>query len=61
MRSLILIEEEVDINNDVRFIPPHYHGDNTAGSDVPQEEEEVKEEEGKIARTPEFWAGDYLE
>ena len=62
VRSLILIEEEVDINSDVQFIPPHFRGDDTAGPDVPQEEEEeVKELECKVAGTPEFWAGDYLE
>ena len=44
---LVPIEEEVDIMNDVRFIPPSLQGDKTAGLDVdPQEEEgEVKEEE----------------
>ena len=44
------------------FIPPSLHGDDTTGPDVPTEEEgEVKEEEpeGKVAGTPEFWAGDY--
>ena len=61
LRSLIPIEE-VDINNDVQFIPPHYRRDDHAGPDVPQEEEgEAKEEEpeGKVAVTLEFWAGDY--
>ena len=61
LRSLILIEE-VDVLNDLRFIPPIYCGDETAGLDVDlQEEGEVKEEEleGKVAGTPEFWAGDY--
>ena len=63
LRSLILIEEEVDVLNDPWFIPPSLHGDDTAGPDIPQEEEEVKEEEpeGKVAGTPEFWAGDYME
>ena len=61
---LIPIEEEVDILNNPRFIPPSLCGDNTARLDIPQEEEgEVKEEEpeGKVAGTPEFWAGDYME
>ena len=60
--SLIPIKEDVDVLNDPRFIPPSLRGDDTAGLDVPQEEEvEVKEEEpeGKVAGTPEFWAGDY--
>ena len=61
--SLIPIEEDVDILMDLRFIPPSLRGDDTAGPDVPVEEEEaeVKEEEpkGTLAGTPEFWAGDY--
>ena len=60
--TLIPIEEDVDILMDPRFIPPSLRGDDTAGPDVPQEEEvEVKEEEleGKVAGTPEFWAGDW--
>ena len=64
VRSLILVGEEVDVLNDPRFIPLSLCGDDTAGPDVPQEEEgEVKEEEeeGKVAGTPEFWAGDYME
>ena len=61
LMSLIPIEEEVDILTDPRFIPPSLRGDDTAGLDVPEEEAEVKEEEpeGKVAGTPEFWAGDY--
>jgi hypothetical protein len=39
LRSLILIEEEVDLLNDPRFIPPSLHG-GEAGPDI-----EVKEEE----------------
>ena len=61
--SLIPIEEDVDVLTDPRFIPPSLRGDDTAGPDVPMEdvEVEVKEEEpeGKVAGTPEFWAGDY--
>ena len=62
LMSLIPIEEDVDVLTDPRFIPPSLRGDDTAGPDVPVEEEvEVKEEEseGKVAGTPEFWAGDY--
>ena len=63
LTSLIPIkEEDVDVLMDLRFIPPSLRGDDTAGPDVPvDEEEEVKEEEpeGKVAGTPEFWAGDY--
>ena len=60
LRSLIPIEEEVDVMTDPRFIPPHFRG-GEAGPDVDLQEEEVKEEEpeGKVAGTPEFWAGDY--
>ena len=64
LRSLIPIEDEVDVLVDLRFIPPSLCGDDTARPDVPQEEEgEVKEEEleGKVAGTPELWAGDYME
>ena len=62
--TLMPIEEDMDILMDPRFIPPSLQGDDVAGPDVPMEEEiEVKEEEleGKVAGTPEFWAGDYLE
>ena len=61
LMSLIPIEEDVDILTDPRFIPPSLQGDDTAGPDVPEEEAEVKEEEpeGKVAGTPEFWAGDW--
>ena len=62
LTSLIPIEEEdVDVLTDPRFIPPSLQGDDTAGPDVPVEEEEVKEEEleGKVTGTPEFWADDY--
>ena len=64
VRTLIPIEEDVDVLTDPQFIPPSLRGDDTAGPDVPQEEEvEVKEEEeepeGKVAGTPEFWAGDW--
>ena len=60
--TLVLIEEDVDVLMDPRFIPPSLRGSNVAGLDVPTEEEgEVKEEEpeGKVAGTLEFWAGDY--
>ena len=61
LTSLIPIEEDVDVLTDPRFIPPSLQGDDIAGPDVPVEEEEVKEEEseGKVAGTPEFWAGDW--
>ena len=62
MTTLVPIEEDVDVLMDPRFIPPSLRGDDTAGPDVLTEEEvEVKEEEpeGKVAGTPEFWAGDY--
>ena len=61
LTSLIPIEEDVDVLTDPRFIPPSLQGDDTAGPDVPIEEVEVKEEEpeGKVAGSPEFWAGDY--
>jgi hypothetical protein len=56
LTSLILIEDAIDLNNDVRFIPPHYRG-GEAGPDVdPQEEVKEEELEGKVAGTPEFWA-----
>ena len=60
--TLVLIKEDVDVLMDPRFIPPSLRGSNVAGPGVPTEEEvEVKEEEpeGKVAGTPEFWAGDY--
>ena len=60
--SLIPIEEDVDVLTDPWFIPPSLRGDDAAGPDIPVEEEvEVKEKEpeGKVARTPEFWAGDW--
>ena len=61
--TLIPIEEDVDVLNDPRFIPPSLRGDDTAGPDIPVEEEEVEveeeEPEGKVARTLEFWAGDW--
>ena len=62
LRSLIPIEEDVDVLTDPRFIPPSLRGDDTAGLDVPVEEEEVEvkeEPEGKVPGTPEFWAGDW--
>ena len=60
--TLVPIEEDVDVLTDLRFIPPSLCGDDIAGPDVLMEEDgEVKEEEpeGKVARTLEFWAGDY--
>ena len=61
LTNLIPIEEDVDVLTDSRFIPPSLRGDDTAGPDVPVDEEELKEEEpeGKVAGIPEFWAGDY--
>ena len=62
LMSLIPIEEDVDVLVDPRFIPPSLRGDDSAGPDVPvEEEEEVKEgePEGKVAGSPEFWAGDW--
>jgi hypothetical protein len=53
LTSLIPIEEAVDLNDDVRFIPPHYRG-GEAGPDV-EVKEESEEETGKVAGTPEFW------
>jgi hypothetical protein len=44
----------VDLNNDVRFIPPHFRG-GEARPDV-EVKEESEEETGKVAGTPEFWA-----
>jgi hypothetical protein len=59
LRSLIPIKEEVDLMTDPRFIPPMLRG-GEAGPDVdPQEEVKEEESEGKVAGTPEFWAGDY--
>jgi hypothetical protein len=52
LTSLIPIEEVVDLNNDVRFIPLSLRG-GEAGLDV---KEESEEETGKVAGTPEFWA-----
>jgi hypothetical protein len=52
LTSLIPIEEEVDVLNDPRFIPPSLRG-GEAGPDV---KEESEEETGKVAGTPEFWA-----
>jgi hypothetical protein len=51
LTSLIPIEEEIDFNNDPRFIPPQLRGSMEAGPDV-----EVKEEsdDGKVAGTPEW-------
>jgi hypothetical protein len=57
LRSLIPIEEEVDLMNDPRFIPPSLCG-GEAGPDVEVKEED-KEETGKVTRTPEFWADIY--
>jgi hypothetical protein len=54
LTSLIPIEEEVDVLNDPRFIPPHFRG-GEAGPDV-EVKEESEEETGKVAGTPEFWA-----
>ena len=59
MMSLIPIEEDVDVLTDPRFIPPSLRGDDTAGPDVPEEEVKEEEPEGKVAGTPEFWAGDW--
>ena len=63
LTSLIPIEDEdVDVLTDPQFIPPSLRGDDTAGPDIPVDEEaEVKEEEpeGKVIGTPEFWAVDY--
>jgi hypothetical protein len=56
LRSLIPVEEEVDVMNDLQFIPPSLCGGG-AGPDVEEVEEE--EETGKVARTPEFWADVY--
>ena len=54
LRSLVLIEEEVDLMTDPQFIPPSLHG-GEAGPDV-EVKEELEEETGKVAGTPEFWA-----
>ena len=75
MASLLFVEKEGEFTKDgvsssaqnrgrtLRFIPPSLRGDDVAGPDVPQEEEgevkEEEEEEGKVAGTLEFWAGDY--
>jgi hypothetical protein len=55
LTSLIPIEEEIDVNNDVRFIPPQLRGSMEAGPDV-EVKEESEEETGKVAGTLEFWA-----
>jgi hypothetical protein len=54
LRSLIPIEEEEDLMNNPRFIPPSLCG-GEAGPDV-EVKEELEEETGKVAGTPEFWA-----
>jgi hypothetical protein len=54
LRSLVPIEEEVDLINDPRFILPSLRG-GEAGPDV-EVKEELEEETGKVAGTPEFWA-----
>jgi hypothetical protein len=56
LTSLIPIEEEIDINNDPRFIPPQLQGSMEASPDVEVKEEESNE--GKVVGTPEFWADD---
>jgi hypothetical protein len=57
LRSLIPIEEGMDVLNDPRFIPPFLHGNLEAGPDV--EVKEGDKSEGEAAGTLEFWAGDY--
>jgi hypothetical protein len=57
LRSLIPIEEEVDLMNDPRFIPLSLCG-GEAGPDVEVKEED-EEETWKVTRTPEFWADVY--
>jgi hypothetical protein len=52
LTSLIPIEEEVDLMTDPRFIPPSLRG----GEARPDVKEELEEETGKVAGTPEFWA-----
>jgi hypothetical protein len=47
LTSLIPIEELVDLNNDVRFIPPHFRG-GEAGPDVEVKEESEEESSGLI-------------
>jgi hypothetical protein len=54
LRSLIPIEEEVDLMTDPRFIPPSLRG-GEAGPDV-EVKEELEEETRKVAGTLEFWA-----
>jgi hypothetical protein len=58
-----LVPVEMDLLNDLRFVPPCLRGGEARLDIDPQEEGEVKEEEeeGKVAGTPEFWAGDYLD
>ena len=58
LRSLIPIEEEVDLMNDLRFILPSLRG-GEAGPDVEVKEEDEEEETGKVSGTPEFWADVY--
>jgi hypothetical protein len=57
LRSLIPIEEEMDVMNDPWFIPPSLCG-GKARPDIKVKEEE-EEETGKVTGTPEFWADDY--
>jgi hypothetical protein len=54
LRSLVPIEEEEDLMNDPRFIPPSLRG-GEVGPDM-EVKEESGEETGKVAGTPEFWA-----
>jgi hypothetical protein len=54
LRSLVPVEEEVDLMNDPRFIPPSLRG-GEAGPDVEVKEED-EEETRKVAGTLEFWA-----
>ena len=56
LKNLILIEEDIDVLNNLWFIPPSLCG-GEAGLDVEVKEED--ESEGKVTGTPEFWAGDY--
>ena len=56
LKSLILIEEDIDVLDNLRFIPPSLRG-GEAGLDVEVKEED--ESEGKVTGTPEFRAGDY--
>jgi hypothetical protein len=54
LRSLVPIEEEVDLMNDPQFIPLSLRG-GEARPDVEVKEED-EEETGKVTGTPEFWA-----